>query len=588
VLAAAVLLAIDVAVFAWLPRHVFWNPDEGAKYFILHTIGWDNGLTYALPYRGARLDPELRFYPRRPGSPSDLYPASGPDGSIKITMPLWFPWLTMAPFRLLGISGLYIIPLLSGFLTALVAGWLTYSCAPALAPLAILAVGLGTPVCFYSFCFWEHTLATLLGTTAVALLVRPGGRPRLAAVAIALLTTLTLLLRLEMIAFAVALLVGWAVATARRRTTDDSAAAGDLRSGRRLLIWGVGIVLAVLVVCALPLALPLLPTRHYQRVLDIPQVLAGTAHKLPFLADSVLAIWINLGGGEAAPLPSVWAWAGLIGVLLCFVAAFIRAVCWEAAVIVCGLVLLLAVSFHLVSWPLPYRAVHGVFPIAPAIAFFAYGLTDAWRRRAYALLTLATAAAAYLLIGTLAVFGFYVDSAGRYDAAFEWGPRFLLTLYPLMTVLTLVTLQSYWRSQRPAWLRRVVVVLVVFGLWVGGQFEARGILMLHDARSRLASLESTLPTTTPVVTDVWWLPSAVAPFFVTHEVYYAAGSADLRDWIALAKRSGVDTFVFVGEAWPNASALARVEQQEQWSVAHLQLARFRMRRDGDSVPAPLR
>ncbi|MBI3782651.1 MAG: hypothetical protein HY270_04545 [Deltaproteobacteria bacterium] len=570
------LLVLYLAIFAWLPRHVFWNPDEGAKYFILNTIGWDGGLTYTLPYRGARLDPQMRFYPRRSSSArTNLYPSLQKDGTVGLRMPVWFPGLTVLPFRWLGLPGLYLIPLLSGLLTSLVAGWLTYGLAPILAPVAILVVGLATPLCFYSFCFWEHALATALGTTAVALLARSAGRPGATVVLIMLLSTLMLLLRLEMLAFVVALLVAWAV-VARRRASDDCDGGEFRAASRPLVVWAL-FALGLAAVCALPLWLPLLPERHYQRVQSIPEVLELSVPKLKYLPSSVVGLWINLIHGEAPALPETWAWTGLIGVFLCFGAAFVGRARLQAWLIVSGLVLVLAVSSRLLLWTYPYRALDGFFPVAPALCVFAFGLVDGWQRRDYALLTLATVAAAYLAVATLAVFAFYVDSAGGYDPALEWGPRFLLTLYPLATVVTLVAMHRYWVSARTLWLKRVVVGMVMFGICLGLQFEARGLIMLRGSRVLLASWESALPATQPVVTDIWWLPSALAPFFVSHEMYYTERVDDLREWIALAARNGIDSFTFAGHTSPEIAALGAVDRQAQDNVAGLQLDTFRIR-----------
>ena len=60
-------------------------------------------------------------------------------------------------------QGLYLLPVVCGWLIAVLSGALATWLAPGLGPAAILLVGLATPVWFYSVVFWEHTLATLFG-----------------------------------------------------------------------------------------------------------------------------------------------------------------------------------------------------------------------------------------------------------------------------------------------------------------------------------------------------------------------------------------------------------------------------------------
>jgi len=209
--AGGLLLLVYVAVLTIMPKQVFWSPDEGGKFLELLSIHWQGRVTYSVPYLGRRIDPARTFYPHQLAKDAGPfpYPVTDADGSVEFHWAMWFPLLSGVMLRTFGITGLYIIPLLSGWLIALASGWIAHLASPRLAPLAILLVGFATPICFYGQVFWEHTLATLLGLVTVAILLasRPGSLRALAFM-LPLLGAATML-RLEMLVFAAATLLVW-------------------------------------------------------------------------------------------------------------------------------------------------------------------------------------------------------------------------------------------------------------------------------------------------------------------------------------------------------------------------------------------
>jgi hypothetical protein len=147
---------------------------------------------------------------------------------------------------LFGIAGIYVLPLVAGWLTAVLAGRLMFEFYPALASATIVVVGLASPLCFYSQTFWEHTTATLMTTAAALLLVRarPGGTTTLIGMAPFLLVAM--LLRTELAVFAGAALFTWAVG---RRLATDRGESKPTRIARwwwpsaRVLVVAGGVVL---------------------------------------------------------------------------------------------------------------------------------------------------------------------------------------------------------------------------------------------------------------------------------------------------------------------------------------------------------
>lgn len=174
-LAAVATVYLTLALV--LPAEVFWSPDEGAK--LLQALSFRPGGARSsdIPYGGRGLDPELTFYPRllHPQHPealrSALYPQPTADGGVRFHWPSLFPLASLAPYRLLGARGLYLMPLVGGLLAAAAAAALGRAVDPAAGAPAALAVGLSSPVLFYSLLFWEHAPAVALGLGGVLTLV---------------------------------------------------------------------------------------------------------------------------------------------------------------------------------------------------------------------------------------------------------------------------------------------------------------------------------------------------------------------------------------------------------------------------------
>ncbi len=165
-LATAVVLFVYILILWWLPKDVFWSPDEGSKLLNMHTISWADGVRFTVPYNGRFLDPDFQFYVR-----NYIYPQPSSACNIRFNWPLWFPLLSLIPYRLFGVWGLYLAPLLAGWGTAVLSGIIARRIQPKADAATVLVVGLATPILFYSVLFWEHTIAVFLALFALWLLV---------------------------------------------------------------------------------------------------------------------------------------------------------------------------------------------------------------------------------------------------------------------------------------------------------------------------------------------------------------------------------------------------------------------------------
>lgn len=527
--ASAAVLAIYSAAFAAMPPGAFYSPDEGTKYLQLRSIGWRDGIAYAVPYGGAALDPDYAYYPTHCRH-QDLYPIPLPGGGVRFHWPIWFSLITSLPAELFGLRGLYVIPLLSGWLTALLCGRLAAMYDRRLAPLAIVAAGLATPLAFFSLTYWEHTLAALLGIGAVTLIAARSQHAATAWLASTLLVA-AVCLRLELVPFALAIALAWWLA---RRAT----ASGGAHAVRRARGWLAAYAIAI--AGALLAASAFMPFRHAWVLSELHLYALGTLAKLPHLAGALVATLIDARGHSAPDLPA-WLRAGaLVAFAAAAAAAFLRPARFAAAVAVFATLAALTFSALVALLPAPYMSVHGLLPVAPFVILAAWAVPEAIHGGRFDRLFLAYATGLYAVLGFALLFTFTFDAGGAYRTGLEWGNRYLLLLYPLGAVLALAGFQS-WRRAAGEKLGAIATAIAVGLVLCGLQMEARGLWVLYRSRALVAEWQAAL-TGEPVVTDVWWLPAAMAPYFADRPMFCVRDRAELAAWMDSAHGRGADAF----------------------------------------------
>jgi hypothetical protein len=588
VAAAVLVLAVYSAVLAIMPKGGFWSPDEGAKFIQLRSVSWRGGGASAIAYGGRGLDPDFAFYPNRCYH-DDLYPMPAAGGGVKFHWPIWFSLAHRPLFAAFGLTGLYLVPLLSGWLAALLAGHLSSAWDRRLAPWAILLVGLGTPIAFFSLTFWEHTLSVLLGLLALAIVASPRWRrPRTVWLAAPLMLAAAAL-RIETILFGVALLVAWLGAGAL--AADIGERAGQTSTGRRRRVLAALAVTAAVIAALLALGLP---ERHRWMLSALPTYLRDAAGKLPHLAEALTAMFVHTAGNQAPAVSPAVSYAVLAACGVLAVAPLIWSRRAEAIALVLALAIVVEFSVFLIVRPEPYVSLHGLVPIAPLLVLAPYAAASAWRRRRHAQLVILIAAAAYGALIAAVVFVFVFTPDGVMPTGLEWGNRYLFFLYPLGIVLALAGIHEYRRSARDPRAKAFVTTAAVALAACGVLLEVRGVWTLVESRRLVTTWEAALRDGPPVVTDVWWLPAAMAPLFVSHEVQCVRGAADLGDWLPLAGRHGVDTFTFASfrrfeprEIVAHGASLSPIDEQV---VAGLRMTRVRIVASapaaGDAAPAP--
>lgn len=572
VAAAVLVLAVYAAVLAAMPKDAFWSPDEGAKFIQLHSVEWRGGFRYAIPYGGARIDPDFAFYPTHCRF-EDLYPVPLPDGGVKLHWPIWFPFATGLLVDAFGPTGLYLVPLLSGWLVALLAGYLIRAWDARLTPLAILTVGLATPIAFFSVTFWEHTLATLLGVAALCVVAASQPLRVRTLWVIAPLLLAAAALRIEMLLFAAALVCGW-LAAGRWSRAGEAGEPIDPASMRRTFL-----VLGLAAAAALVLLFTAVPERHRWIITEVPNFVLGSFAKLPYLIETLTAVLVDAPGNKAPVIPDLWRYAVLLACVAALSAPLLRSPRAAAITGLAALVVVLEFSAYLVVLPEAYVSLHGFLPVAPFILLAAYAFPAVWRERRHAQLAIAVTAALYACLVCAVIFVVLVTPEGEAPVGVEWGSRYLFTLYPIGAVLALAGVRELRRTASSALLGAAVTGAAAALLLCGVLLEARGVWTLVQSRRLVATWQAALRDGPPVLTDVWWLPANMAPLFISHEMH-CVRQTELSAWLSLAVRQGVHEFTFANFRGLDTDAIAQaglvVSSEGTREVSGLRLTRVRI------------
>ena len=445
-----------------------YSGDIGVQYVQAQSLVNHRFRSLDLDYPGEFLDPGRRFFPIRPPF---VFNAGETTQAIFPTMAAMMDAPVVAAA---GIRGMIVLSLVSAAVILYCAGRLA---PPALRHWVILALGLASPLWFYSVTGWQHAPGMAFATAGFACALTGKGRsaPLLAGISIAVGATL----RDEVIL----LLPGVAVALWIRHKSV------------RALLAASGGAAAILLAAALvdvwwfdrPAAAHLRHAVHLLqsalRTTDAPSIEMTVLRPMSLREryDTVIEYWL-LGyghepylmayiGGLVAALVVRWKLHSSAGILA-----------WLAALVVPAALDV----WELVTAP---KWLAGLHRVAPYLVFAVLPWPRGARGDRVLPGVVLTAAAAYL---TIAFAG--VDTTGGKSL----GPRLLLPLLPLLTVLAIVRIAAYLRepSQTERWIGRAGLTLVAMTLvihvygttvayYVRNRDDASAVLSLAEARERI-------------------------------------------------------------------------------------------------------
>lgn len=154
-----------------IPEGVFFSGDAGLKALLAKQLSTG----------------ELRFDLATPNIPwikqlweDGLYPFSEPfvyhfNEAYYITFPYTFPLVTAPFYAWFGFRGLYLIPLVATWLLWLIFNWVCVQLKlnPVASAIALLTLIFASPITLYSAMYWEHTLALVLAFSGMILILLP-------------------------------------------------------------------------------------------------------------------------------------------------------------------------------------------------------------------------------------------------------------------------------------------------------------------------------------------------------------------------------------------------------------------------------
>ncbi|MCA9252560.1 MAG: hypothetical protein R3E58_16975 [Phycisphaerae bacterium] len=520
-LAAFLLVTcVYVVTLANLPKEGFWIVDNGCKFVQMESIIRSDYTDYAIDWPGSAIDPEYKYSP--------LIPRFGHviDGKLYGTFAPFFPLISTIPYRLWGMTGLYVIPLLGGLLT-LAAVWKLASIligerrefriAPAL---AIVLVGLGTPVWFYSVEFWEHTPGTGLACWAFVFFFLYMRDSRVVWAALTgLACAASIYFRDDLYVLTAVLAVGMALV--------------DPKKWHRAVVFGVVAAIALVPLWWFQWKVLGNPLGHH----FTPTEADGVAQN-GFFQDRWLVLrhlFFDVGSSGlwsllfTVPIFVLWLRRMVSADSSKFGASSIAILAYFGLVGGAAVLYFQAIAPSPPIWLLTSNSLFAACPLL-VLAFAKSGGVagegDRWIR--VSLCVLLVYALLYALL-----------SPEIHAKGVHWGCRYLLTLYPLLAVFAAHHVVAWWcGADRRFALDRIAVVLV-FALSIGAQVYALRLMStMKDFRVRL-NAAVTQESEDTIIANSWWIPMELYNCFGSKTIYLDRESQDHAALCRRLYRSGV-------------------------------------------------
>lgn len=499
-----------------LPCETFYSGDCGIKLLQVQSLVARQWRSLALIYPGEVVDPDHRFVETgglvvRKGRVFGSHSAA-------------FALVSSFPYARLGYGGLYVVPAVS----LLAAGLLLWLAArpwygPWRALLAFALLSSATPLLFYGLEFWEHTLAVLVVTGALALLLAPPERAspwRLGAAGAVL--ALAFSVRPESAVFFAAVVLGL---TATLRPWSALA---------RSLVWFVlGYALVLAPITALNewvfgdpwgtlLGLHLRGGHPDARGLVATKLLCPLEHacltKLALAAGAAVALWrlrrreLRGARGWQSAVLALLAGGGILTI----------------AALDAGRVLSL--------WRQPRQLTSLVetFPLIWALPL----VVATWRGEAGGP---TRARERFLIVTALAFLAGVLAVSPTWGGA-QWGPRQLLLVMPLLALLAV----SFGPVSRPSGRIALLAVLLLATLSLGIQIG--GVRLLADMKGKYVNFVRNFAGLTEpgavIASDQFFFQELLAPIYYQRHFFYLASPQLSGDFMAALRRAKVRQFYF--------------------------------------------
>lgn len=511
------LLLLSVVL---LPQDVFFSTDESNKFIQVQNLERNHRIS--LVYPSGNLDPEHRFFP---DGGNHFIPIHNNYYSYH---PFYFPFLSLVPYKMIGVIGTHLIPFLSTlFLMILLHRILLYFGFDRNA-MFLASFVLSTPLLFYTIGFWEHSPALLLSTGSLFLILksrRSSGKFLLLLCA-GFLLGLSTILREEGYIFLVAVVVSLIFSYSPRRAAF-AVCVGWLLA--MLPVWILqyqlfGNILGLHGVYYDPGPLRLVRSPDLAGL----AALAGNfyVYLFEFHSDPIRKL--------AIALP--WLIAVLFGLVLWRQqGSRLRILCLGLIIIGSSYSLLCLLSTDSPLYILLFT--QGLFPALPltglALVFSGRFLFSMGKDERF------------LCLSTILYVIAACASLNQARFGLLWGPRIFFPVFPSFAVLSLIAwraLQQEFSAQRHvASVLAIVLLVLSLGIQAFGLFVLQAVLENdHALLTEVASQPES-----PVVTDVFWIPEKLSFVFLDRQILYVRSDLEFQDLMKLFASKKVKSFTFV-------------------------------------------
>lgn len=495
------------------PPEIFWSLDEGGKFIHLKNIITTRSLMTSIDYPGRFLDPNLEFVP--------LYFWSQVNNEIYSWWANGFPMVTVPFYILFSSVGLYVLPAGFGALSIVFTGMIIQILVPQrrwLPLIGALITGLATPVAFYSTTFWEHTLSSGLFLGGVFVLLYAWKQQKvfflfLSSVLLSFATYFRIDTGVLLAGILLALLVirwQWAtilglgyLASSIPWWLFNYALTGNISSRRWFLH-------------AVNSGSSWLPGVREAGWWFIPYTLFNAPKIGAFVIPKTILIVVTISMIVTIIFPILFKGKGWVFLSIAYS-------------------VIIAVSVWVLFQPEGYRSVHGFLLVAPHSIFATtYFLKrDHFRESPFPMIVLGmiiTYTIVYIMKGWVAPGGL------------QWGPRYLVIFYPLVTIIAVIELAN--NDFFPI-VRKIVILIFGVAVLTGFGFQIRGMLSALQTRQYYEETMvaiNNLPTEI-IATDCPWL-SMVMPEIYFDKIIFTVKNGEKDRLMNLLRLKNISSFSY--------------------------------------------
>lgn len=528
ILSSYLILSLHV-----MPVHTFWGGDMGIKVIQIINLVEKNWRDLSVDYPGKEIDTQYKFSPMKP--PTSYLR----DGKVYLNFSIGSILLPAVLFSQFGYRGLYVIPAMASFLLLIVSYLLARSfLSRSFSTLSIPILGLTTPLFFYSIVFWEHSLAALFVLLSLLFLIRPPLKSNPVSYTLSgFCLGLSIMVREELYLFIPATILAYIIVIGRNKTHIF-----------KVLYIFIGVSVAIVPYWILhyylygsPLGPHIVTNIETQRAIELES-------QDSYIKDTYLA-FVNLFGRKVFQIISNFYFFlfGLIGEeekthiifrvtqsvalgipylsLLFF--ATIHGLRKKENLIVFNLLLILVASI-IITWKSLFSGTsHSLFSISPFIvfSFLAIGSLIEFKRDNVPSLLIILC---FIYIMLLVLMSPSWRGGGK-----QWGPRFLLYIYPLMIIVALKFFDVMRRQNFKTSTEKFLIFCAIILITIGFFHEILGVKQLYNHKKNMQEIILRLSDidSQNIVTRVWWLPQEAATIFYKKRFFYIDSVDELKELV---------------------------------------------------------